>query len=46
MTYMVKKKPQQGLGGLRLGLLIFGTKTHPVTVSTMIDWRIWFHACA
>jgi hypothetical protein len=32
-----KEKPQQGLGGLALGLLIFETKTHPVTVDTMID---------
>jgi hypothetical protein len=39
-----KEKPQQwGLGGAwRLGLLIFETQTHPVTINTMIDARIKF----
>jgi hypothetical protein len=32
------KKPQQGMGGLVLGLLIIGTKTHPVTVNATIEW--------
>jgi hypothetical protein len=37
-----KEKPQQGLGGLRLGLLIFETKTHPATVAITLDRRIGF----
>jgi hypothetical protein len=37
-----RKAPAVGLGGLRLGLLIFETKTHPVTVDTMIGPRIRF----
>jgi hypothetical protein len=38
-----KEKPQQwGWGGLRLGLLIFEIKTHPVTVDTMIGRRLRF----
>jgi hypothetical protein len=37
-----KKSPSRGLGGLRLGLLIFETKTHPVIVSTMVKRRIRF----
>jgi hypothetical protein len=32
-----REAPAVGLGGLRLGLLIFETKTHPVTTSTTID---------
>ena len=36
-----KEKPQRGAGGLGgLGLLIFETKTHPVTVGIMFDRRI------
>ena len=36
-----KEKPQRGAGGLGgLGLLIFETKTHPVTAGIMIDERI------
>ena len=39
----LKEKPQQwGWGALGLGLLIFETKTHPVTAGIMIDERIWF----
>jgi hypothetical protein len=37
-----KEKPQQGLGGFALGLPIFETKTHPVTIDIMIDGRIRF----
>jgi len=40
-----KKSPSRGaggLGGFTLGLLIFETKTHPVTVNTIIDGRIRF----
>ena len=35
-----KKSPSGGLGGGKLGLLIFETKTHPVTAGIMIDERI------
>jgi hypothetical protein len=35
-----KEKPQHGLGGLRLGLLIFETKTHPVTMAVTLDRRM------
>ena len=35
-----KKSPSAGAGGLRLGLLIFETKTHPVTINTMIDRKL------
>jgi len=38
----LKEKPQHGLGGLRLGLLIFETKTHPVTMAVTLDRRIGF----
>src|ERR1700729_259616 len=39
-----KKSPRQrGLGGAwRLGLLIFETQTHPVTINSMIDAQIKF----
>jgi hypothetical protein len=37
-----KKSPSGALGGLELGLLIFETKTHPVTVDITIDRRIRF----
>jgi len=34
-----KKSPSGGLGGGELGLLIFETKTHPVTADIMIEER-------
>jgi hypothetical protein len=37
-----KEKPQRGAGGLELGLLIFETKTHPVTDHITTDHRIRF----
>ncbi len=37
-----KKSPSRGLGGFALGLPIFETKTHPVTIDIMIDGRIRF----
>jgi hypothetical protein len=37
-----KEKPQQGLGGLGWGFLIFETKTHPVTIDITLDRRIRF----
>jgi hypothetical protein len=38
-----KKSPSGGAGGLGgLGLLIFETKTHPVTAGIMLDERIGF----
>jgi hypothetical protein len=34
------KRKSPSRGALGLGLLIFGTKTHPVTTEIMIDERI------
>ena len=40
-----KKSPSGGLGGSGLGLLIFETKTHPVTAGIMFDRRIGSLPC-
>lgn len=37
-----KKSPARGWGVKMLGLLIFETKTHPVTVDITIEQRIRF----